>query len=124
MKNNFIPLYKPSISLKEVKNVNTCLKDGWISSKGKFVSSFEALFKKKFGYKFATVATNGTTALHLALLSLNIKPGDEVIVPNITFVASVNAISYVGATPVLIDINKNTWLMDINEIKKKNYKKN
>ena len=123
MKNNFIPLYKPSISLKEVKNVNTCLKDGWISSKGKFVSSFEALFKKKFGYKFATVATNGTTALHLALLSLNIKPGDEVIVPNITFVASVNAISYVGATPVLIDINKNTWLMDINEIKKKITKK-
>ena len=60
------------------------MKDGWISSKGKFVSSFEALFKK-FGYKFATVATNGTTALHLALLSLNIKPGDEVIVPNITF---------------------------------------
>ena len=123
MKNNFLPLYKPSISSKEIKNVNSCLKDGWISSKGKFVSSFEAAFKKKFGYKFATVTTNGTTALHLALLSLNIKPGDEVIVPNITFVASVNAISYVGAKPILVDINRNTWLMDINEIKKKITKK-
>ena len=77
---------------------------------------------KKFGYQFATVTTNGTTALHLALLSLNIKAGDEVIVPNITFVASVNAISYVGAKPILVDINKDTWLMDIDEIKKYNKK--
>lgn len=123
MKNNFLPLYKPSISLEEVKNVKSCLHDGWISSKGKFVSSFETAFKKKFGYQFATVTTNGTTALHLALLSLNIKSGDEVIVPNITFVASVNAISYVGAKPILVDINKDTWLMDIDEIKKKITKK-
>ena len=123
MRNNFLPLYKPSISSEEVKNVKSCLDDGWISSKGKFVSSFETAFKKKFGYQFATVTTNGTTALHLALLSLNIKAGDEVIVPNITFVASVNAISYVGAKPILVDINKDTWLMDIDEIKKNITKK-
>jgi perosamine synthetase len=123
LKNNFIPLYKPSIHKQEIKNVQTCLKEGWISSKGKFVSKFENQFKKKFKYRYATVTTNGTTALHLALLSLNLKFGDEVIVPNITFVASVNAISYVGAKPVLVDINKNTWLMDINEITKKITKK-
>ena len=123
MKNNFIPLYRPSISKQEIINVKTCLNEGWISSKGKFVSSFEKEFKKKFGYKYATVTINGTAALHLALLSLNIKPGDEVIVPNITFVASVNAISYVRAKPILVDINKKTWLMDISEIKKKITKK-
>ena len=123
MKNKFIPLYKPSISKEEMRNVKSCLKDGWISSKGKFISIFEESFKRKFGYKYATVTTNGTTALHLAILSLNIKPGDEVIVPNVTFVASVNAISYVGAKPVLVDINKKTWLLDITEIKKKITKK-
>jgi len=123
LKNNFIPLYKPSISKEEIKNVNSCLNDGWISSKGKFVLSFEKEFKKKFNYKYSTVTTNGTIALHLALLSLDIKQGDEVVVPNITFVASANSVSYVGAKPVFVDINKKTWLMDINEIKKKITKK-
>ncbi len=118
-----IPLYKPSLSRLEKKNVMRCLDDNWISSKGGFIKKFEKNFKKKFNYKFASVTTNGTTALHLALLALDIKKSDEVIVPNLTYVAPVNAVKYMGAKPVLTDVNSKTWLMDIDEIKKKiNYK--
>ena len=114
-----IPLYKPSISNNEKKNVLDCLNEKWISSKGKYVKKFENLFKKKFNYKYATVTTNGTTALHLCLLSLGIKKNDEIIVPNLTYVAPVNAITYVGAKPVLVDVNKETLLMEVEDIKKK-----
>ena len=118
-----IPLYEPSLSNDENKNVLKCLNKNWISSKGEFIKKFEDSFKKKFNYKFATVTTNGTTALHLALLSLNVKKGDEVIVPNLTYVAPVNAINYVGAKPILVDVNKENWLMEIDKIKEKINKK-
>ncbi len=118
-----IPLYQPNLSGDEKKNVLKCLSKNWISSKGEFVKKFENSFKKKFNYKFATVTTNGTTALHLALMALDIKKGDEVIVPNLTYVAPVNAINYVGAKPILIDVNNENWLMEIDKIKKKINKK-
>ena len=114
----FIPLYKPSITKREKINILSCLNDKWISSKGKFVKKFENSFKTKFKYKFATVTTNGTTALHLALLALNLKKNDEVIVPNLTYISPCNAVSYVNAKPILADVNKNTWLMDDKTIKK------
>ena len=114
-----IPLYEPSLSNEENKNVLRCLNKNWISSKGEFIKKFEDSFKKKFNYKFATVTTNGTTALHLSLLALDIKNKDEVIVPNLTYIAPVNAIKYVGAKPILTDVNNKTWLMDIQEIVKK-----
>ena len=114
-----IPLYKPSISSSEKKNVLKCLNESWISSKGSFIKKFEESFRKKFNYKFATVTTNGTTALHLALLALNIKKSDEVIVPNLTYVAPVNAVKYVNAKPILTDVNSKTWLMDTTEILKR-----
>jgi len=118
-----IPLYEPSLSNDEKRNVLKCLNKNWISSKGEFIKKFENSFKKKFNYKFATVTTNGTTALHLALMSLNIKKGDEVIVPNLTYIAPVNAINYVGAKPILVDVNKQNWLMEIDKIKEKINKK-
>ncbi len=114
----FIPLYKPSISNHEKRNVLSCIKDKWISSKGEFVRKFENSFKEKFKYKFATVTTNGTTALHLALLALNLKKGDEVIVPNLTYISACNAVSYINAKPILADVNKDTWLMDEKTIEK------
>ena len=95
------------------------MKDNWISSKGKFISKFENSFKKKFKYNYACVTTNGTTALHLALLALDIKAKDEVIIPNLTYVAAVNAVKYVNAKPILVDINIKTWLMDTEQIEKK-----
>lgn len=118
-----IPLYKPSLSINEKKNVIECLNENWISSKGKFIEKFELNFKKKFKYKFATVTTNGTTALHLSLLALDIKKNDEVIVPNLTYVAPVNSVKYVGAKPILVDVNGKTWLMNIKDIIKKINKK-
>jgi len=118
-----IPLYQPSISNAEKKNVLDCINEKWISSKGKYLNKFENLFKKKFSFKHATVTTNGTTALHLSLLSLGIKKDDEIIVPNLTYIAPVNAITYVGAKPVLVDVNKDTFLMDTENIKKKISKK-
>ena len=118
-----ISLYNPSINSIEKKNVIQCLRDNWISSKGKFVNQFEKSFKKKFNYKYATVTTNGTTALHLALLALDIKKNDEVIVPNLTYVAPVNSVSYVGAKPILIDVDNETWLMNYETIVKNITKK-
>ena len=121
--NSKIFLYNPSINSKEKTNVIKCLKDNWISSKGNFINKFEKSFKKKFSYKYATVTTNGTTALHLALLALDIKNNEEVIVPNLTYVAPVNSVSYVGGKQILVDVDKDTWLMNYETIIKNITKK-
>ncbi len=118
-----IPLYKPNLSQKEILRVNECLRSSWISSKGKYINSFERLFSKYTKIKYSTVVVNGTAALHLALLALDIKSGDEVIVPTFTYVASVNAIKYVNAKPIFIDSDLNDWQISINEIEKKITKK-
>ena len=114
-----IPLYQPSLTGNEKKYVLDCLKTNWISSKGKYVRLFEKEFARKNNVKFAATVCNGTVAIHLALLSLSIGPGDEVIVPTLTYVASVNPISYVGAKPVFADSISNTWQIDPSEIEKK-----
>jgi len=113
-----IPLYQPSLSKSEKNNVVSCINENWISSKGRFIKKFEDNFKKKFKYEYATVTTNGTTALHLAVMSLGLKKGDEVIVPNLTYVAPCNAVTYSGAKVVLADVNLDTWLIDKNTILK------
>ncbi|WP_277873190.1 DegT/DnrJ/EryC1/StrS family aminotransferase [Vibrio furnissii] len=114
-----IPIYQPSIGIEEKENVNKCLDSTWISSKGEFIEKFEREFSKKFNCTYSTTVTNGTVALHLALLALGVKEGDEVIVPTLTYVASVNAILYVGATPVFVDCDKDTWQLSIEEVEKK-----
>lgn len=113
------PVYMPSLSGNEKKYVNECLDSGWISSKGRFVSLFEENFANYIDVKHAATASNGTIALHLALLALGIGSGDEVIVPTLTYIASVNAISYTGAVPVFVDSLRETWQMDVNDVKKK-----
>ena len=97
---------------REKDYVNQCLDTGWISSKGSFVTQFESTFKNYHNSPFATTVCNGTVALHLALLALGIGPNDEVIVPSFTYIASVNAIKYVGATPVFVDIIESNWTLD------------
>jgi len=106
-----IPVAKPSFSSLEKKYLMQAIDSGWISSKGKFIEEFEQKFARKYG-GFATTTSNGTTALHLALVALGIGPGDEVIVPSFTFIASVNVVCHVGAKPVLVDIEKKTWNID------------
>ena len=91
-----IPIYQPDLDGNEKKYVLDCLDSTWISSKGKYIPLFEEGFANFIGVKHAAGVCNGTVALHLALLALGIGPGDEVIVPTLTYISSVNAISYVG----------------------------
>ena len=114
-----IPVYRPNLSGKERDYVNQCLDSSWISSKGEFVDRFENNFKTYTQAKHAISVCNGTVALHLALIALGIGPGDEVIVPTLTYIASVNAIVYAGAMPVFVDSLRDTWQMDPADVEKK-----
>jgi len=114
-----IPVYQPYLEGNEMKYVSSCLDSGWISSKGEFVVEFEKMFAKFLGVGGASSVCNGTVALHLALYLLGIKKGDEVIVPTLTYVASVNAIRYVGATPVFVDCEADSWNIDVSKVEKK-----
>lgn len=114
-----IPVYQPSLSGNEKKYVNDCLDSTWISSKGKFIAEFEQRFADYTGVRHAATVCNGTVALHLALVALGIGAGDEVIVPTLTYIASVNAIAYTGATPVFVDSLEDTWQMDPADVKRK-----
>jgi len=113
------PVYKPYLKGNEKKYVNECLDSTWISSKGKYVEQFEESFAKYINIKYAASVCNGTIALHLALITLGIGQGEEVIVPTFTYIASVNAITYTGATPVFVDSLPDTWQMDPDDVKKK-----
>ena len=117
--NKFIPVYQPYIQEEESKFLQDCLNTGWISSKGKYIDLFEKSFAKYLNAKYALTTSNGTVALHLALATIGIKEGDEVLVPNLTFAASVNSIIYTGATPVLIDCDPDTFNIDTNLIENK-----
>lgn len=114
-----IPVYQPSLSGNEKKYVNECLDSTWISSKGKFVSEFESSFAEYVGVKNATTVSNGTVAIHLALLALGIGEGDEVIVPTLTYISSVNTIVYTRATPVFVDSLQDSWQIDPQDVIKK-----
>jgi len=113
---SFIPVAAPALVGNEMNYVQNCLKTGWISSCGEYVEQFEHKFAEFCNVNHALSCCNGTAALHLALLALDIGPGDEVIVPTLTFVATANAVSYCGATPVFIDSEPQTWNLDTNQI--------
>lgn len=114
-----IPIYQPDLSGKEREYVLECLDSTWISSKGRFIQEFEGGFADFVGAPHAISVCNGTVALHLALLALGIGQGDEVIVPSLTYIASVNAIHYVGATPVFCDSLSGTWQMDPADVERR-----
>jgi len=109
--NKFFPISAPDISDLEKRYVAEAVESTWISSTGRFVDRFEDNFARLTGNRFCLSASNGTTALHLALLALGIKAGDEVIVPSFTYIASVNAIKYCGAVPVFADIETDSWCL-------------
>ncbi len=112
-----IPVYEPSLGQEERAAVLKCLDTNWISSKGEFIGEFERGFASYTGAAAAATVSNGTVALHLCLLALGIGPGDEVIVPTLTYVASANAIMYVGATPVFVDSDDETWQMSLEDVR-------
>jgi perosamine synthetase len=100
-----IPLSVPEIRGREWEYVKECLDTGWISSVGSFVDRFEALFATKVGRKYAVATSSGTAALHIALLATGIEPEDEVVTTALTFIASANAVTYMGAQPVFVDVD-------------------
>ena len=104
----------PNIAGNEWKYIKDCLDTGWVSSVGAYVDKFEEITAEFAGTRYAVATSSGTTALHICLLLNNIKQGDYVIAPNVTFVASINAIKYTNADPILIDVDKETWQMDLN----------
>ena len=114
-----IPIYEPYLDEEEAKAVYEVVKSGWVSSKGKQIELFEKGLASYVGKKYGVSTSNGTTALHLALASLGITSGDEVIVPDFTFVSPVNAVIYQGARPVLLDAETTTWGMNPDLIEKK-----
>lgn len=118
MNQHRIPVYRPDLSGNVKAYVNECIDSSWISSRGRFVGEFESAFAAYIGVEHAASVCNGTVALHLALLALGIGPGDEVIVPTLTYIAPVNAISYTGATPVFVDSLRSSWQMDPEDVRR------
>ncbi len=98
----------------ELKYVTECITTGWVSSVGSYVDQFEKMSAEYAGTKYAVATSSGTTALHIALVLMNVKSDDYVITPNITFIATCNAIKYTGANPLFIDTDTNSWQMDLN----------
>ena len=116
--NHKLPLMKPKLDGNELAYITDCIKTSWISSQGPYVNKFEQDFSLLHSNYHAISASSGTSGLHLALAALGIGEGDEVIVPDVTFAATINAVLFVKATPVLCEIDSRTWCIDTNEVKK------
>jgi perosamine synthetase len=114
-----IPVCEPLLTGRELDYVADCLRTNWVSSMGKYIGQFEKRFAAYCGCKHGVAVTNGTAALHLALASLGIGPGDEVILPAFTMAASAFSIIYTGARPVLVDSEPDTWNMAVSRIEEK-----
>ncbi len=113
------PVYRPRLGGRERELVLECLDSSWISSKGRFIEEFEHRFAGLVGARHAIAVSNGTVALHLALAALGLGPGDEVIVPALTYIASVNTVEHVGATPVFVDSEPEGWQLDPVDVERK-----
>jgi len=119
MNNNSIPVCSPLLSGNELKYITDAVSTGWISSSGSYIQKFESSFSEYCGVKYGVGVCNGTVALHLALVALGIREGDEVIIPNFTMISSAFAVCYSGAIPVFVDADKDTWNIDVNKIEEK-----
>ena len=111
-----IPLSVPELSGNEWKYLKACLDTGWVSSAGPFVDRFERAVAAYVGAAYGVAVVNGTAGLHTALQVIGLRPNDEVLVPDLTFVAPVNAVRYCRAHPILVDVNPQTWQMDVDKL--------
>lgn len=107
-----ISVAQPTLGDSEKRNVLDCLESNWISSVGKYIGEFEEKFAAFCGTRHAIACNNGTTALHLTLVALGLQPGDEVIIPTVTYIATANCVRYCHATPVLVDVEPGTLNID------------
>jgi perosamine synthetase len=108
-----IQIARPDMTHREFRTLLDAFLSSWISSKGPYVERFENDFSDFVGVRHGIAVSNGTVALHLALVALGIGPGDEVIVPDLTFAATINVVLYCGATPVIADIDPDTWCLSV-----------
>lgn len=113
-----IPVSQPLFLGNEEKYVLDCIKSTWVSS-GKYVDLFEKKFAKYCNVLYASTTSSGTTALHLLFLALKLKKGDEVIIPDLTYVSTTNAVYYTGAKPIFVDVDKDIWAIDPRKIEEK-----
>lgn len=113
-----IPLSVPELRGNEWQYLKACLDSGWVSSVGPFVERFECEMARYTGASHAVAVINGTAALHMALLIIGVKPDDEVLVSDLTFIAPVNAIRYCQAHPILVDAHPQTWQMDVEKVQR------
>ena len=120
----FIPVNKPLITKEDIKYLNKSISKGWISSEGPEVKKFENNFSNFIGHKYSVAVSSGTAALEIAVKSLELKKGDEIIIPNFTIISNAIAVFKENLNIKLIDCNIKDWNMDIAKIKKKNYKEN
>jgi perosamine synthetase len=116
---SIIPVCEPTLAGNELKYVTQAVESNWISSAGSFIREFEARFAEACGVQYGIACANGTVAMHLALATLGLEPGDEVIIPTFTMIATANAVTYCGATPVLVDMEPNYWQMDVEQVARK-----
>ncbi len=112
MSDAFIPVAAPDLGGNEERYAVEAIRSSWISSTGPYIQRFEAEWARLCESETALAVANGTVALHLALLALGAGPGDEVIVPSLTYVATANTVRYVGAEPVFVDVDPATWCLD------------
>jgi len=116
LSSRIIPVCEPTLGGNEQQYVQDCIESNWISSAGRYIPEFEAKFAAECDSKYGVACANGTVALHLALAALGLGPGDEVILPTFTMIATINAVAYTGATPVLVDSESHTWNMDVEQV--------
>lgn len=107
-----ISIAMPVFNGNEKKYLNECIDTGWVSANGHFIDAFEEKFAKFCGTKYAIACSNGTVTLHLAMRALGIGPGDEVIMPAFTYIATANSVAYCGAKPIFVDSEPETWNID------------
>jgi perosamine synthetase len=111
-----IPLSEPFLHGDEWSHVKECLDTNWVSSAGAYVTRFEHEVARVAEAKYGVAVASGTAALHVALLVAGVRPGDEVLVPSLTFIAPANAVRYVGAAPVFVDVEPSYWQMDVEHV--------
>lgn len=109
---SMVPIFEPFLGEAERIQLIDCIDSGWISSQGPYIAEFERLFGERNGMPYAVATSNCTTALHLAIDALGLGAGDEILCPNLTFIAPANMIRLAGATPVLVDVDPVSWAID------------
>lgn len=114
-----ISIANPIFNGNEKKYLNECIDTGWVSANGRFIKEFEEKFAEFCGCKYGISCCNGTVTLHIILLALGVGPGDEVIMPTLTYIATANAVQYCGATPVFVDSEEGTFNIDPKKIEEK-----